>query len=149
MEITLEYGVCIFASILIAPYLHEGSHWLVVWLGGGKPKFNYIFWKLLPNSVNIREIENIDPEIIRASGFAPLFWVPISIISWSYFLIELTPLYFLVALLPTGTLLMTTEADALAFRDPEAFRRKAQNNKLERNPLFVPNSCIPKWLPQV
>jgi len=149
MENTLEYSFVIFVAIFIAPYLHEGSHWLVVWMGGGKPKFNYIFWKFVPNAVKIREIENIHSDIIRASGFAPIIWVPVGVISWSYFLIELTPLHFLVALLPTGTLLMTTEADALAFRDPEAFRRKAQNNEIERNPLFIPNSCIPEWLPQV
>lgn len=145
----MEYGFALIASIFIAPYLHEGSHWLVVWLGGGRPKFRYIFWKVWPNGVEIRELETIAPEIIRASGFAPLLWVPIAVVSWMYFLIEPTPLYFLVALLPSETLLVTTEADALAFRDPETYRRKALNKDLERNPLFLPNSWIPDWLPQI
>lgn len=149
MEDTLEYAGTIFATIFIAPYLHEGSHWVVVWMGGGKPKFYYVIWKFVPNRVKIRELETLSPEIIRASGIAPLIWMPIGIIAWGFFLIELTPLYFLMALLPTGTLLMTTKPDAMAFRDPEAFRSKALNNDLERDPLFIPNSWIPARLPRI
>lgn len=45
-------------------------------------------------------------------------------------------------------LLMSTEADALAFRDPETFREKALNEGLDRTPLFLPNWLLPDWLPR-
>lgn len=81
------YPVLILLAIFPAPYLHEGSHWFVGWLGRAEPEFNCVFW-VIPNSVYFREMEEVDAGIIRISGFAPFFWIPVVVFSVMVFLIE-------------------------------------------------------------
>lgn len=139
------YVLAALSAILIAPYLHEGSHWTIGWLGKTKPEFKYVLW-IFPNGVYHGKIQTMDAEIIRASGLAPLFWVPGALLASGLFLVDQSPSSFFTAFAPIFTVLMATESDALAFREPEQFRENVMDGELPRNPLFLPNP--PEWVPR-
>lgn len=142
-----QYPFLILLAIFPAPYLHEGSHWFVGWLGKADPEINRVFW-VIPNGVHFQEMKEVDAGLLRASGFAPFIWLPVAFFATVLFLIEQSPSYFFLAAVLFYTVLMSSEADALAFRNPEAFREQALSEGLDRTPLFLPNWLLPDWLPR-
>lgn len=141
------YAIAIGWAILSAPFFHEGSHWFVTWLWHGKPKFQYGLLNI-PNGVVQREIEDLDSRAIRFSGFAPFLWIPVAIIAFGYFFIEPSPQNLFMAVSPSAVILMSTESDAIALREPELYREMVLNDGFSRNPLFLPNWLSPEWLPR-
>lgn len=142
----LPYLLAIVFAALPAPALHEYSHWFVGWLGNTRPKIQG--FQLFPNGVDHREIETMDPQLIRFSGFTVFLWMPPWIVATAQFLAYRTPEALFVALIPFFPILMSTESDAVAVRDPEEFRQRWIENDFPRNPLFFPNWVIPDWLPR-
>jgi hypothetical protein len=142
----LPYVLAVVFAILPAPALHEYSHWFVGWLGNTRPKMQG--FPFYPNGVHHREIETMDPQLIRFSGFAVFLWIPPWIVASFQFLALRTPEALFVALIPFFVIIMSTESDAVAVRDPEAFRQRWIENDFPRNPLFLPNWVIPDRLPR-
>jgi hypothetical protein len=136
----------IILAAVPAPVLHEYSHWFVGWLGNTEPTIEGL--PLFPNGVHHREIERMDPELIRLAGAAVFIWIPPVIVASAQLLIQPTPRNLFVAAIPFFTLIMCTESDAIAVRDPEEFRQRWLEDSFSRNPLFLPNWVFPKWLPQ-
>lgn len=124
-------------AVLTAPYLHEGSHWFIGWLGKTNPYVEFEYW-IIPISVHHREIETMDAEFIRISGLAPLLWIPVAFFATVHCLIEPSPGSVYAAVATIFTIIMSTESDECAFRDPERFRENALNGELSRKPLFWP-----------
>lgn len=134
--------------MLIAPFVHEGSHWFVGWVGGSNPKIEWAFG-VAPNGVTHGEIETMDSELIRFAGMANFVWIPFLLYAGMLFSIERSPSYlFIASLFFFVTVGMSTESDAIAFREPERFRRKAIEDDFPRNPLFLPNGIVPSFLPR-
>lgn len=138
------YIVAVVMATLVTPYLHEGGHWFIGWLGKTGPKVEYELL-IFPNGVHHEKIETMDSEIIRASGLAPFLWLPVAFLAGVYFLINSSPSFLFAALPPLMTVLMSTESDSSAFREPEKFREDAINGELSRDPLILPN--LSRWIP--
>lgn len=139
----IPFLLAVGSSLLIAPFVHEGSHWFVGWVGGSDPKTEWVLG-IIPNGVTHREIKTMDSELIRFAGMVNFLWIPFLFHAGMLFLIERSPAYlFIASLFFFVTIGMSTESDAIAFREPELFRRKAIKNEFARNPLFLPNWIIP------
>lgn len=144
----VPYLIAIILAAVPAPYLHEGSHWFAGKLGDTQPKPQFAF-HVIPNGVEHGAIESMDAGLIRLSGAAPFFWIPVWILASIYLLLDWTPSNLFAALIPFYTVFfMATESDAIAVQDPERFREMAISDSFPRNPLFVPNRLIPDWMPR-
>jgi hypothetical protein len=141
----LEYSLAILFAIVVAPYLHEGSHWFIGWLGKTKPEFAYVLW-IFPNGVQHGEIKTMDSEIIRFAGVAPLLWIPVAFLGICLFVLERSSSILFLASAPLLCILMSTESDALAFREPEQYREEVMHGELSREPILLPD--LPKWIPR-
>lgn len=142
----LPYILAVILAALPAPALHEYSHWFVGWLGNSRPKTQGC--PLFPNGVHHREIETMDSQLIRLSGFAVFLWIPIWIVTTAQFFAYRTPQALFVALIPLFIIIMSSESDAVAVRNPEEFRQRWIENDFSRNLLFLPNGRIPDWFPK-
>lgn len=112
----VPYALAIIFAALPAPALHEYSHWFVGLLGNSRPKIQG--FPLFPNGVHHREIETMDSQLIRLSGFAVFLWIPIWIVATAQFLAYRTPEALFVALIPFFIILISSESDAIAVRNP-------------------------------
>ncbi len=113
---SVPYLGSIILAAFPAPFLHEGSHWFVGWLGDTRPKIQWKF-RFIPNGVEHGLIQSMDAELIRLSGAAPFFWTPVWVTSLVYFLLRWKPATLFVMLLPFYTVFfMSTESDAIAFK---------------------------------
>jgi len=142
----LEYSLAISFSIFVAPYIHEGSHWFIGWLGKSMPEFEYVLW-IFPNGVHHREIKTMDSTIIRFSGVSPLLWIPVALLAIILFIMERSPSSLFMMSAFTLSILMSTKSDALAFREPEKYREKVLYGEISREPLLLPD--LPKWIPRI
>jgi hypothetical protein len=144
----VPYLVVFILAAVPAPYLHEGSHWFVGWVGDTQPKVQWTF-RVVPNGVEHGTIESMDSGLIRLSGAAPFCWIPVWILGFLYFLVNWTPENLFAMLVPFYTVFfLATESDVIAVREPERFRDMEVNDAFQRNPLFFPNWLIPDWLPR-
>lgn len=127
--------IAIFLATFLAPFLHEGGHWFVGKLGNSDPKVHFILF-IIPSRVSHRNIEDINPQIIRISGFSPFLWIPGIALSLTYMIMSFNPWTIFAFLLVLGTVAMSTESDAIAFRNPEKYRQMSINDEFEGIPLF-------------
>lgn len=72
--------------------------------------------------------------------------MPVALVALILFLIEQSPPFLFTATAPILTVLISTEGDALAFRDPEQFREDVMDDELPRKPLFL--LSFPDWMPR-
>jgi hypothetical protein len=137
------YVVSMLLALVVGPYIHEGSHWFIGWLGNSKPKFQYCLW-IIPNGVYHKRVDSVDEEIIRFSGIAPLLWIPTVPIAVMLLYTYRSPITLIFTFSLAFSILMSTESDALAFRDPEQYREDVASGELSRNPLLLPD--VGGWL---
>ncbi|WP_434521956.1 hypothetical protein [Halorubrum sp. AS12] len=135
---TPEGILTVFIAILVGGYLHEGSHWFVGWVGGTDPVLitDYL---IVPKAVDHGQIETMDPVIIRLSGASVLLWIPLALFSVVHFVLEPTFGTLLIFVLFSTVVLMTTESDIVAVRDPEEYRERWLNDEFEAVPAFLPD----------
>lgn len=141
----IAYVFAVLGAIPVAAYLHEGSHWFVGWIGKTQPNVEYVFW-VFPNGVHHGKIDSMDAAIIRISGLAPFLWMPVAFFAAMVLFVDQSPRFLFPASVALFTILMSTESDAIAFRDPEKYRESCVNGELSRKPLFFPNP--PEWVPR-
>lgn len=144
----LPYFTAIIAAAFPAPYLHEGSHWIVGRLGNTNPR---VHWTLgiFPNGVSHGTIDTMDATVIRLCGAAPFTWIPVWTLAAALFIIFWTPGALFAMMVPFYTVFFySTESDAIALLEPERYREMEMNDELERNPLFFPNWIIPNRIPR-
>lgn len=134
---TIEGVSIVFIAIFVGGYLHEGSHWFVGRIGNTDPDL-IVDYLIIPRAVDHGQIETMDPGIIRLSGVSVLSWIPLALLSVAHFFLDpnLGTLFIAVALLTV--VLMTTESDIVAVRDPEIFRERWLNNEFQGDPAFFP-----------
>jgi hypothetical protein len=116
--------VWIFALILpVFPgwYLHEGTHWFIGLVAGTDPQPRCVLW-IVPIAIEHGRIMDVDPGVIRLLGLGIFHWLPIQLLAIAYLLAELTPSNLFIAMVPFYILIVTTESDVLAVRDPEKYR---------------------------
>lgn len=142
----LDYSLAIVLGGILGMYLHEWSHWFIGWLGKTNPDVSYRFW-ILPYVVRHKEIETMDSEIIRFAGVAPLLWTPAALLAVGLFVLEQSPFALFLAFAPTICVLMSTESDAVAFREPEQYRENAMDGQPSPKPLLLPD--VRKWIPLI
>lgn len=147
MELVL-YSVSMLLAVLVSPFVHEGSHWFIGWLGRSGPSMETVFL-IFPNGVEHQYIETMDSAIIRLTGLVIFLWIPVGLLALGLFIIHQTPYHLFLSAVPAFTLIMSSESDALAIRNPEEFRQMAINNELPRNPLFLPNWLFPDLIPRI
>jgi len=143
-----NFLIAVIAASIFGGYLHEFSHWFVGWLGGADPKFEWTFL-FIPNGVDHGKIETMDSTIIRLSGASIFLWVPPGILSFVHLLTDFTPANLFVSMTSLIIVLMTTESDIVAVREPERFRQMWLNDEFQRNAVFVPNWLDADWLPDI
>ncbi|WP_225334268.1 hypothetical protein [Halomicrobium urmianum] len=138
VEGTLAYAAVYLIGFIIAPYLHEGSHWAVGKLGDTGPEVDWrIARGLVPQAVRHKRIETIDGAIIRLSGLSIFLWLPPWILSLGILAVEINPLTVLIVLLPFLVVFgMATESDVLAVRSPEKYRERSIDDELPADPVF-------------
>ncbi|WP_255153024.1 hypothetical protein [Halorarius halobius] len=134
------YIAAYIVTIVVSPYLHEGSHWAVGKFGGTDPTVDWKITRFVwPEAVRHGEIATIDAQLIRLSGFSIFLWLPPWILSLGYLAADITPWTVLVSLTPFLVVFaIATESDALAVRDPEEYRARAVDGDLPGDPLFNP-----------
>jgi hypothetical protein len=118
--------VWIFALILpVLPgwYLHEGTHLFIGLVAGTDPQPRCVL-RIVPIAIEHGKIEDVDPGVIRLLGLGIFLWLPIQLLAIAYLLAELTPSNLFIAMVPFYILIVTTESDVLAVRDPEKFRER-------------------------
>lgn len=133
-----EYFIAIVVAYFTGAWLHEGSHYLVGWIGQTGPRMEY-YAKVIPNTVRHSEIETMDSELIRMSGISIFTWIPVGLLALALFLLNPTPVNSFLAGTPVVILVMATESDAIAARNPEKFREMAIANEFDRKLLFCPD----------
>lgn len=143
-----KYLVAGIAAMLLGSYLHEFSHWFVGWIGDTNPEIKWSYL-MIPNEVNHGDIETMDSTIIRLSGVSIFVWIPPGVLSLLYLLFDFTPVRLFIALIPISVILMTTESDVVAIREPERFRQKWMENDFQRNAVFIPDWLDADWLPDI
>lgn len=107
-------------SIYVGIWLHEGSHYFAGWVGKSDPKIR--FFTILPVAVEHKNIETVDSQVIRFSGFSVFLWIPILVLTIFRFFLQPMP-ETLVMTIPfaVSTVYMTT-SDAIALLEPERYR---------------------------
>lgn len=125
-------------AIIIAQYLHEGSHWVVGKLGGTNPT---VTWKSRrcpwPLGVRHDEIETMDARTIRFSGLSIFLWFLPMLLSFGLLIEEFTPWRLFAFIVPYWVLFgIASKSDALAVRDPEEYRESSLTDGFPRDPLF-------------
>ena len=145
---SFDFIIAGVAALVVGAYLHEFSHWFVGWIGETDPKMEWGYL-LIPSGVNHGNIETMDPTFIRLSGASIFIWIIPGLISLVYLSFEFTPIRMFLSLTPIVTILMTTESDIVAIREPERFRRMWINNEFQRNAVFLPNWLDMDWLPDI
>lgn len=116
--------VWIFALILpVFPgwFLHEGTHWFIGLVAGTDPQPRCVL-RFVPIAIEHGKIDVVDPSVIRLLGLGIFLWLPIQILAIAYLLVELTPSNLFITMVPFYILIVTTESDVLAVRDPEKYR---------------------------
>jgi len=134
----LQYFIVSMIGVAVGSHLHEGSHWFVGWIGGTDPVLKHDFW-IFASAVDHGKMETMDPSLIRLSGASVFVWIPPAILALFYFFI--TPGFgtFLAATAMGSVVLMTSESDVVAVRDPEKFRKMWLNDEFARNSVFIPD----------
>ncbi|WP_152418583.1 hypothetical protein [Halorubrum distributum] len=135
---TPEGILTVFIAIFVGGYLHEGSHWFVGRVGGTEPVLitDYL---IVPKAVDHGQIETMDPDIIRLSGVSVLLWIPLALFSVAHFILEPSLGTLSIAVAFATVVLMTTESDIVAVRDPEIYRERWLNDEFQAVPAFLPN----------
>ncbi|MHB9288128.1 hypothetical protein ACKVMT_13950 [Halobacteriales archaeon Cl-PHB] len=117
------------AAFAIGIIIHEGSHWITGWMGNTGPKFE-VKIRELHLGVSHRKIEVIDPQLIRASGFAPLVWIPVLFVSTGWFVTDVNTISTVTFVALIVNFIMLTESDRTAISNPEEYRQQ----EIEGNP---------------
>lgn len=138
----MQYSIALIGSIFVGGYLHELSHYFVGWLGNTDPKLHWTPL-LVPNGVDHGEIETMSPTIIRLSGISVLVWIPPAILSQFYLVADFSPMQLFQSLTPLMVVIMTSNSDIAAVRDPELFREKWMNEEFDREMAFLPDKIQP------
>lgn len=131
------YLLAIAAALILAAWLHEGSHYLIGWIGKTGPMIDFRFG--VPNEVRHENIETMDSALIRMSGISILAWIPSGLLAFGLLVANPSPLYLFFATTNLVVVGMSTESDAIAARNPEKFRRMALNQEFTRSSLFLPD----------
>ena len=116
--------VWVFALVLpVFPgwYLHEGTHWFIGLVAGTDPQPRCVL-RIVPIAIEHGRMGDVDPGVIRLLGLGIFFWLPIQLLAIAYLLVELKPSNLFIAMVPFYILIVTTESDVLAVRDPEKYR---------------------------
>ena len=130
--------VWIFTLILpVFPgwYLHEGTHWFIGLVAGTDPQPRSVL-RIVPIAIEHGRIGAVDPGIIRLLGLGIFLWLPVQLLAIAYLLAEFTPSNLFIAMVPFYILIVSTESDVLAVRDPEKYREMELAGELSgRSPI--------------
>jgi hypothetical protein len=119
-DVFFHYSLAFLGAIYVAAVLHEGSHYVVGWLGRTEPT---VLWVgPIPNGVDHGRIKTMDPAWIRLSGLAVLGWCLPATVAMLFLLFDRSPLGVFYAATPLFVVVGMSVSDYVAIRDPELFR---------------------------
>jgi len=131
------YLIAVAVGGVAGMWLHEGSHYLVGWIGNSRPEIESQYG--LPYRVRHQNLETMDAAIIRMSGISVFAWIPSLFIALGVAVTVPSPVTVFVATANAVVVIAATESDAVAARDPEKFRQMVMKDEFTGAPLFIPN----------
>lgn len=134
-QVILEIALILALGAYLGAWIHEGSHYLIGKLGDSGPNLRFVN-VVMPTEVTHDNIETMDEGIIRLSGLAPILWLPILFAVIPLSAISPHPVTFTVSVAIAVNVVMVTVSDTVAFRDPNEFRKKSQEDGFSGTPLL-------------
>lgn len=119
-DVFFHYSLAFLGTIYVAAVLHEGSHYVMGWLGQTEPTLLWV--GPIPNGVDHGRIKTMEPIWIRLSGLAVLLLLLPAPVTVLHLPIDHSPLGVFYALTPLVVVVGMSVSDLVAIRDPELFR---------------------------
>lgn len=132
MPTLIEMGLLIL-SIWIGPWLHEGTHYLLGKLAGGKPFVSrWAKFHLFPREIDFEDVEALSPQQARIVGGTVLAFPFLVLISYTFAWLLQEPLL----LFPFATFTTASGVswfDLLASAGPEKWIRYTAGKPISRD----------------
>jgi hypothetical protein len=132
----------ILIGLYLGIWLHEGTHWTIGKLYDSGANFRYKKF-IIPCEVRHQELSAIPDTALRISGGLPILYLTLSPISvvYSLRLAESVAVSYFMLFLGFPAFLMAggmmSESDVTAMKNPDKYRKKAENNGFPSNSAYL------------